>query len=148
MWSHYYRFPKTCFECDFKGQEIAAVEEKLKSKVSIIKERYNEVEKELSLDKQLLEASRESHERLEKEVQFLQEERDLAISQSTQRLTASDKENVLKDLNVEVKKRKEMVEEIKQISFTLATRQKSLVTFHNEIESKMRKLTTQNPKYK
>ncbi|KAF3600374.1 hypothetical protein F2Q69_00036563, partial [Brassica cretica] len=45
--------------CHNKGQEIAAVEEKLKSEVSIIKERYNEVEKELSLDKQLLEASRE-----------------------------------------------------------------------------------------
>ncbi|KAF2587071.1 hypothetical protein F2Q70_00036309 [Brassica cretica] len=130
--------------CHNKGQEITAVEEKLKSEVSIIKERYNEVEKELSLDKQLLEASRE---RLEKKVQFLKEKRDVAISQSTQRLTASDKENALKDLSVEVKRRKEMVEDIKQISFTLATRQTSLMTLHNEIKSKMRKLTTQNPKY-
>ncbi|CDY45884.1 BnaC01g28200D [Brassica napus] len=81
--------------CHNKGQEIAAVEEKLKS----------------------------------------------------ERLTASDKENALKDLNVEVKRRKEMVEDIKQISFTLATRQTSLMTLHNEIKSKMRKLTTENPKY-
>ena len=145
MWSHYYRFSKTGFECDFKGQEIAAVEEKLKSEVSIIKERYNEVEKELSLDKQLLEASRERG--WKRKYSFLKEKRDLAISQSTQRLTASDKENVLKDLNVEVKRRKEMVEDIKQISFTLATRQTFLMTLHNEIKSKMRKLTTQNPKY-
>ncbi|KAG2317090.1 hypothetical protein Bca52824_020212 [Brassica carinata] len=81
--------------CHNKGQEIAAVEEKLKS----------------------------------------------------ERLTASDKENALKDLSVEVKRRKEMVEDIKQISFTLATRQTFLMTLHNEIKSKMRKLTTQNPKY-
>ncbi|KAF3530355.1 hypothetical protein DY000_02041121 [Brassica cretica] len=128
-----------------KGQEIAAVEEKLKSEVSLIKERYNEAEKELSLDKQLLEASRERG--WKRKYSFLKEKRDLAISQSTQRLTASDKENALKDLNVEVKRRKEMVEDIKQISFTLATRQTSLMTLHNEIKSKMRKLTTQNPKY-
>ncbi|KAF3562420.1 hypothetical protein DY000_02012952 [Brassica cretica] len=136
-----------------KGQETGAMEEKLKSELSIVKERYNEQEKELSLDKLLLKASRESHERLEKEVQSLKEERDsldVAVSQSTQRLRviASDKENALKDLNVEVKRRKEMEEEIKQISFAFSSRQKSLMSFHNEIKSKMQKLTTQNPKLK
>lgn len=105
----------------------------------------------MCLDKQLLEASRESHERLEKEVQFLKEERDsldVEISQSSQRLRviSHDKENALKDLNVEAKRRKEMEEEIKQISFAFATRHKSFVSFHNEIKSKMQKLTTQNPK--
>lgn len=134
-----------------KGQETAALEEKLKSELSIIKERYNEVKKELCLDKQLLEASRESHEKLIKEVQLLKEEREslgVKISQSTQRLRviASDKENALKDLNVEVKRRKEMEEEIKQISFAFATRHKSFVSFHSEIKSKMQKLTNQNPK--
>ncbi|KAF8079579.1 hypothetical protein N665_1017s0002 [Sinapis alba] len=129
-----------------KGQETAALEKKLKSELSIVKN-------ELSLDKQLLKASRDSHERLEKEVQFLKEERDsldVAISQSTQRLRviASDKENALKDLYVEVKRRKEMEEEIKQISFAFSSRQKSLISFHNEIKSKMQKLTTQNPKLK
>lgn len=59
------------------------------------------------MDKQLLEASRENHERLEKEVQLIKKERDLAISQSTQRLIAFDKENALKDLNVELKRRKD-----------------------------------------
>ncbi|CAH2047327.1 unnamed protein product [Thlaspi arvense] len=138
--------------CHNKGQETtAALEEQLKSELSIIKERYKELEKELSLDKELLGASRESHERLEKEVNFLKEERDsldVAVSRSTQRLRviANDKENALKDLNVEVKRRKEMEEEIKQISFAFASRQKSLMSFHNEIKSKMQKLTTQNPK--
>ncbi|KAH0909819.1 hypothetical protein HID58_033140 [Brassica napus] len=97
------------------------------------------LEKELCLDKLLLKASRESHERLEKEVQFLKEERDsldVAVSQS------------IRDLNVEVKRRKEMEEEIKQISFAFSSRQKSLMSFHNEIKSKMQKLTTQNPKLK
>ncbi|XP_013607743.1 PREDICTED: spindle pole body component 110-like [Brassica oleracea var. oleracea] len=136
-----------------KGQETGAMEEKLKSELSIVKERYNELEKELSLDKLLLKASRESHERLEKEVQFLKEERDsldVAVSQSTQRLKviASDKENALKDLKVELKRRKEMEEEIKLISFAFSSRQKSLMSFHNEIKSKMQKLTTQNPKLK
>lgn len=135
-----------------KGQETAALEEeKLKYELSIIKERYNKVEKELCLDKQLLEASRESNEKLLKEVQFLKEERDsldIKISQSTHRLRviASDKENVLRDLNVEVKRRKEMEEEIKQISIAFATRHKSFVSFHSEIKSKMQKLTTQNLK--
>ncbi|KAL1218214.1 Kinesin-like protein KIN-7N [Cardamine amara subsp. amara] len=138
--------------CHNKGQETAALEEKekLKSELSIIKERYNEVEKELGLDKQLLVASREGHKKLLKEVQFLKEEReafDVKISQSTQRLRviANDKENALKDLNVEVKRRKEMEEEIKQISFAFATRHKSFVSFHSEIKSKMQKLTTRNP---
>ncbi|CAA7031273.1 unnamed protein product [Microthlaspi erraticum] len=130
-----------------KGLETAVMEEKLKSELSTIKERYNELEKELCLAK----ASRESHERLEKEVELLKEERDsldAEISKATRRLraTASEKENVLKDLNVEVKRRKEMEEEIKQISFAFASRQRSLVSFHNEIKSKMQKLTTQNPK--
>ncbi|KAL9310063.1 Kinesin-like protein KIN-7N [Arabidopsis thaliana] len=135
-----------------KGQETAALEEKkLKSELIIIKERYNELEEELCLDKQLLEASRESHEKLIKEVQFLKEERDSLdrkISQSTQRLRviASDKENALKDLNVEVKRRKDMEEEIKHISIAFATRHKSFVSFHSEIKSKMQKLTTQNSK--
>ncbi|KAJ0231520.1 Kinesin-like protein KIN-7N [Hirschfeldia incana] len=141
------------FNSHDKGQETGEMEEKLKSELSILTERYNKLEKELSEDKQLLKASRESHGRLEKEVQFLKEERDsldAAISQSTQRLRviASDKENALKDLNVEVKRRKEMEEEIKQISFAFSSRQKSLMSFHNEIKSKMQKLTTQNPKLK
>ncbi|EOA33634.1 hypothetical protein CARUB_v10019796mg [Capsella rubella] len=134
-----------------KGQETSALEgEKLKSELSTIKKRYNKVEKELCLDKQLLEALRESHEKLLKEVQLLKEERDsldIKLSQSTQRLrvTASDKENVLKDLNVEVKRRKEIEEEIKQISTAFATRHKSFVSFHSEIKSKMQKLTTRIP---
>ncbi|CAE5962599.1 unnamed protein product [Arabidopsis arenosa] len=138
--------------CHNKGKETAALEEKkLKSELSIIKERYNKLEKELCLDKQLLEASRESHEKLLIEVQFLKEERDSLdrkISQSTQRLRviASDKENALKDLNVEVKRRKDMEEEIKHISIAFATRHKSFVSFHSEIKSKMQKLTTQNSK--
>ncbi|KAG2277082.1 hypothetical protein Bca52824_059637 [Brassica carinata] len=126
------------FSMILDGTRSGAMEEKLKSELSIVKERYNELEKELSLDKLLLKASRESHERLEKEVQFLKEERDsldVAVSQSTQRLRviASDKENALKDLNVEL---------------CLSSRQKSLMSFHNEIKSKMQKLTTQNPKLK
>ncbi|CAL9238231.1 unnamed protein product [Arabidopsis halleri] len=138
--------------CHNKGQETAALEEKkLKSELTIIKERYNELEKELFSDKELLEASRESHEKLIKEVKFLKEERDSLdrkIFQSTQRMRviASDKENALKDLNVEVKRRRDMEEEIKHISIAFATRHKSFVSFHSEIKSKMQKLTTQNSK--
>lgn len=105
-----------------KGQETTALEaEKLKSELRI-EERYNDLLKESSLDKQLLEASKESHERLEKEVQFLKEERDsldVTVSQSTHgmRVITSDKENALKDLHVELKRREYMEKEIKQISF-------------------------------
>ncbi|KFK40879.1 hypothetical protein AALP_AA2G054200 [Arabis alpina] len=130
-------------KCHNKGQEKADLEEKLKSELSTIKERYNELEKELCLDKQHLETSRKSHERLEKEVQSLKKEREslnAQVSQTSQRLrvVSHDKENALKDLNVEVKTRKEMQEEIKQITFAFATRHKSFVSFHNEIKSKMR----------
>ncbi|KAJ4892138.1 P-loop containing nucleoside triphosphate hydrolases superfamily protein [Raphanus sativus] len=113
---------KTGFECDLKGQETTALEaEKLKSELRI-EERYSDLLKESSLDKQLLEASKESHERLEKEVQFLKEERDsldVTVSQSTHgmRVITSDKENALKDLHVELKRREYMEKEIKQISF-------------------------------
>ncbi|WZZ26828.1 hypothetical protein YC2023_010229 [Brassica napus] len=52
---------KTGFECDLKGQEKAALEEEtLKSELSVVKERYSDLVKESSLDKQLLEASKES----------------------------------------------------------------------------------------
>lgn len=47
LWSDNYSISKTCFECNLKGQETTALEEKLKSELRIIKERYNEVKEEL-----------------------------------------------------------------------------------------------------
>ncbi|CAN8241144.1 unnamed protein product [Cochlearia groenlandica] len=131
--------------CHNKEQEASALEEKLKSELNIIKERYNEMERELCLDKQLLKASRESHERLEKEVELLKEERvslDVAISDSTRKLrvVSNDKENVLKELNVEAKRRKEMEEEVKNMSLAFATRHRTLASFHSEMKSKMQQL--------
>ncbi|KAJ4889255.1 P-loop containing nucleoside triphosphate hydrolases superfamily protein [Raphanus sativus] len=121
----YIQTPCEILNSQDKGQETTALEaEKLKSELRI-EERYNDLLKESSLDKQLLEASKESHERLEKEVQFLKEERDsldVTVSQSSQsthgmRVITSDKENALKDLHVELKRREYMEKEIKQISF-------------------------------
>ncbi|KAJ4873544.1 P-loop containing nucleoside triphosphate hydrolases superfamily protein [Raphanus sativus] len=118
----YIQTPCEILNSQEKGQETTALEaEKLKSELRI-EERYSDLLKESSLDKQLLEASKESHERLEKEVQFLKEERDsldVTVSQSTHgmRVITSDKENALKDLHVELKRREYMEKEIKQISF-------------------------------
>ncbi|XP_010544008.1 PREDICTED: kinesin-like protein KIN-7N [Tarenaya hassleriana] len=130
------------------GREMASLEEKLNDELNTIKQKYNELEKNSHFSKQLLEDSKESYSMLEKELQLLKEERDSLVAEASQRwrMVADEKENVLKDLNVELKRRKDMEEEIKQFSTAFANRQNSLMSFHSEFKSKLQKLRSQYPK--
>ncbi|TXG52562.1 hypothetical protein EZV62_021731 [Acer yangbiense] len=140
--------------CDNKGcaleEETACWKEKLSNELNTIKEKYNGLEKEVDLNNKFLEASKERYGSLEREFQLLKEERDSLIetvAESSQKLAVvtDQKENVLKDLNSEVHRRKDIEEEIKQFSVAFASRQKSLVSFHSELKSKVEKLRSQNP---
>ncbi|XWS24081.1 hypothetical protein CRYUN_Cryun28dG0070300 [Craigia yunnanensis] len=140
--------------CNFKGctlgRETASWKEKLSNELNTVKEKYENLEKELDLSNKFLEASEERYGSLEREFELLKEERDSllkTISESSQNLTllTDEKENVLKDLNTEVQRRKDLEEEIKQFSVAFASRQRSLMSIHGEFKSKIEKLRAENP---
>lgn len=131
-------------------EESTCWKEKLSSELNTIKEKYHGLEKDLDLNNKFLETSKEMYDSLEREFRLLQEERDSLlnkVSESSQTLTmvTDQKENVLKDYNTEVEKKKNLEEEIKQFSAAFACRQKSLVSFHSDLKSKIEKLRAQNP---
>ncbi|KAH9699119.1 kinesin-like protein KIN-7N [Citrus sinensis] len=133
-----------------KEEESTCWKEKLSSELNTIKEKYHGLEKDLDLNNKFLETSKEMYDSLEREFRLLQEERDSLlnkVSESSQTLTmvTDQKENVLKDYNTEVEKKKNLEEEIKQFSAAFACRQKSLVSFHSDLKSKIEKLRAQNP---
>ncbi|KAH9659246.1 kinesin-like protein KIN-7N [Citrus sinensis] len=136
--------------CNNKEEESTCWKEKLSSELNTIKEKYHGLEKDLDLNNKFLETSKEMYDSLEREFRLLQEERDSLlnkVSESSQTLTmvTDQKENVLKDYNTEVEKKKNLEEEIKQFSVAFACRQKSLVSFHSDLKSKIEKLRAQNP---
>ncbi|KAH9699116.1 kinesin-like protein KIN-7N [Citrus sinensis] len=136
--------------CNNKEEESTCWKEKLSSELNTIKEKYHGLEKDLDLNNKFLETSKEMYDSLEREFRLLQEERDSLlnkVSESSQTLTmvTDQKENVLKDYNTEVEKKKNLEEEIKQFSAAFACRQKSLVSFHSDLKSKIEKLRAQNP---
>ena len=135
--------------CTLDG-EAASWKEKLSNELNTVKEKYENLEKELDLSNKFLEASEERYGSLEREFELLKEERNSllkTISESSQNLTllTDQKENVLKDLNTEVQRRKDLEEEIKQFSVAFASRQRSLMSIHGEFKSKIEKLKAENP---
>ncbi|XP_075642982.1 kinesin-like protein KIN-7N [Castanea sativa] len=131
-----------------QGGETACWKEELSNELNTIKERYYGLEKELDHNNQLLVVSKERYDILEREFRLLKEDRDLLhqlVSDSSQKLSlvTEQKENVLKDLNTEVQRRKNLEEEIKQFSVAFASRQRSLMSFHSDIKSNCEKLRTQ-----
>ncbi|XP_035551391.1 kinesin-like protein KIN-7N isoform X2 [Juglans regia] len=142
---------KRC-SCENKGctqdGQTACWEEELSNELNTIKERCYGLEKELDFNNQLLVVSKERYDSLETEFQLLKEDRDhlhQMVSESSRKLAlvADQKENVLKDLNTEVQRRKNLEEEIKQFSAAFASRQRSLVSFQNDVKSKCEKLRAQ-----
>ncbi|XVF39773.1 hypothetical protein PTKIN_Ptkin01aG0059400 [Pterospermum kingtungense] len=140
--------------CKIKGctldEEAASWKEKLSNELNTVKEKYENLEKELGLSNKFLEASKERYGELEREFQLLKEERDSllkTVSESSQSLTVltDEKENILKDLNTEVQRRKGLEEEIKQFSVAFASRQRSLISIHGEFKSKIEKFRAENP---
>ncbi|BFG18222.1 hypothetical protein CerSpe_044970 [Prunus speciosa] len=140
--------------CEHKGcatgGENACWKEKLSNELITIKERYHGLEEELDSNNQLLEKSKQSYDALEAEFQLLREERDslhkmISESSQTLALATDQKENVLKDLNNEVLRRKDLEEKIKQFSVAFGCRKTSLMSFHSEFKSKIESLRAKNP---
>lgn len=131
------------------GGEIASWEE-LNNELNTMKEKCQSLEKALDVNNQLLEGSKERYHSLEKEFHILKDERETllqTVSKSTQKLAvvSEQKEKVLKELNTEVQRRKDLEGEIKQVSVAFACRQRKLMSFHNEFKSKVENLRAQNP---
>uniref|UniRef100_A0A6N2MLN3 Kinesin motor domain-containing protein n=1 Tax=Salix viminalis TaxID=40686 RepID=A0A6N2MLN3_SALVM len=136
-------------ECTL-GEESASWKEKLGDELGAIKEKLQALEKELEHNNQLLKDSGERHDTMEREYWVLKEERDSLldkVSESSQNLAtvAVQKENILKDLNIEVERRKNLEKEIKQFSVAFASRQRSFTSFQGEFLSKVEKLRAQSP---
>ncbi|POO03725.1 Kinesin-like protein [Trema orientale] len=140
--------------CEHKGctleGETTCWKEKLSNELNTLKERYHGLEKELGLNNQLLEESKQRYSNLETEFHHLSEERDALckmVSESSRKLAlvTNQKDNVLKDLNAEFQRRKDLQEKIKQFSVAFAHRKTSLVSFHSEFRSKIEEMRAQNP---
>ncbi|KAK7310757.1 hypothetical protein RJT34_08469 [Clitoria ternatea] len=92
----------------------------------------------------------ERYERLERDVLLLRDERDSLLqkfSESSQKLAmvSCQKENALKDLNTEVQRRKNLEGDVKQFTAAFACRQKSFISFHNELNANIEKFRAQTP---
>ncbi|RDX87764.1 Kinesin-like protein KIN-7N, partial [Mucuna pruriens] len=92
----------------------------------------------------------ERFENMERELLLLKVERDSLLqkfSESSEKLTMvfSQKENALKDLNSEVQRRKNLEGEVKQFTAAFSSRQKSLISFHSDLKTKIEKWRAQNP---
>lgn len=134
--------------CTLEG-ETACWKDQLSNELKTITERYHGLQKESSLNNQLLEESNQRYNNLETEFRHLTEERETLckmVSELSQKLALSDqKENVLKDLNIELQRMKDFQEKIKHFSVAFANRKTSLVSFHSELKSKIDEMRARNP---
>ncbi|XP_076889484.1 kinesin-like protein KIN-7N [Bidens hawaiensis] len=122
--------------------QVVSWKTELSSEIELIKEMYKNMEQELDTNNRLLKASKERVDGLERESQLLLAERDellLTVSDSSKRLASLSQQNekILQDLSCEIQKRKRLEEEIKQFSIAFASRQRSLISFHCDFQSKL-----------
>ncbi|EYU25539.1 hypothetical protein MIMGU_mgv1a001948mg [Erythranthe guttata] len=132
------------------GGQIACWKHSLENEVKIIKEKYDDLEKEMEVSNQLRKVSNGKYNSLEREFHLLKEDRDAVlqiISTSSQKIAqiTRQNENALKDLNIEVKRRKKLEEEIKHFSVAFACRQRSITSFHSEFKSMLDIMMAQSP---
>ncbi|KAG5612939.1 hypothetical protein H5410_024220 [Solanum commersonii] len=132
------------------GGEIACWKKKLDEDIKTIQEKYQNLEKELDLNNQLLATSRDRYNSLEREFHLLKEERDVLVqnvSSSSEKLelVTNQNEKVLDTLNAEVKRRKHLEEEIKQFTAAFAFRQSSLVSLRSDFDSVIDSFKAQKP---
>jgi len=95
-------------------------------------------------------ALNERYESLERELQLLKIERDSLLekfSESSDKLAivSSQKENALKDLNIEVQRRKNLEGEVTQFTAAFVCRQKSLISLRGDLKTKIEKWRAQTP---
>lgn len=95
-------------------------------------------------------ALNERCESLERELQLLQIERDSLLEKFSElsdklAIVSSQKETALKDLNIEVQRRKNLEGEVKQFTAAFVCRQKSLTSLRGDLKTKIEKWRTQTP---
>ncbi|KAL3617867.1 hypothetical protein CASFOL_038188 [Castilleja foliolosa] len=132
------------------GRQIARWKQASENEVKTMKQKYADLEKELEVSNQLLKVSEGKYLSLEREFDLLKRDRDASLekisnsSLSLEQITV-EKENALRDLNTEVRRRKKLEEEIKQFSMAFACRQRSIVSFHSEFKSVLDVMKAQSP---
>ncbi|GER30026.1 kinesin-like protein [Striga asiatica] len=132
------------------GGQIACWKQALENDMNTISQRCSDLGKELEFTNQLLKVSEGKYRSLETEFRLLQEDRDAAldkISNSSAMLEqiSSQKDKALKDLNIELQRKKKLEEEIKQFSNAFACRQRSIMSFHSEFKSILDVTKAHNP---
>lgn len=125
--------------------ESACWKEKLSTELNMNKEKYHSLEKEYFINKHILQESKDTYKGLEREFYLLKEERDFlleTVSDSSQKIAvlAEVKEKAFKDLNLELERRREIEEEIKQFSLAFACRKESLMSVHSECRQAIERL--------
>ncbi|KAK6939743.1 hypothetical protein RJ641_029274 [Dillenia turbinata] len=141
--------PAICRHKDCMLGEESTCREDLSNELTEIK-KCKGLEKEMELNNKLLEASKQSYQSLERDYYQLKEERDSLsqkVSSSSLKLAliTDEKDDVLRELELQIQRRKNLEEEIKQFSVAFACRQKNLKAFHSEFKSKIEILKSQNP---
>ncbi|XP_023731886.1 kinesin-like protein KIN-7N isoform X1 [Lactuca sativa] len=136
-------------DCTLETQ-ITCWKKEMSDEIKLIKERYENLEEELDMNNQLLEASKARIHGLQKESQVLSEERDdllVTVSDSWKRSASLNEQNekILQDLTCEIQKRKDLEDDIKQFSVGFVSRYKSYKLFSSEIKSKVEHLKAQKP---
>ncbi|CAL1361362.1 unnamed protein product [Linum trigynum] len=131
--------------CTSTGQTAPSDDKKMGSELKAIKVKHEELEKELEQKNKLLEVSGDKYISLERDVQLLNRERESLVHRVSELsekldLATNQKENVVKDLNCEAQRRKNLEADIKQVSVAFAGRQKSFITLDSEFRSKMEQL--------
>lgn len=132
------------------GGQIACWKQALKNEVKTIKQKYNDLERELEVNNELLKVSQGKYHSFEREFNLLKEDRDSVLQQistSSEMLTqiTAQKERALKDLNAEVRMRKKLEEDIKQFFVAFVSRQRSITSLHTEFKTILETTKAQNP---
>lgn len=132
------------------GQQIARWKKSMENEVQTVRQKYNDLEKLLHANNQILEASEAKYHSLEREFHLLKEDRDALhqrVSSSSEmlELVTGQKEQVLKELNTEVRKRKNFAEEIKKFSIAFAGRERSIMSSHSDFKLIYETLKAENP---
>ncbi|KAK9166039.1 hypothetical protein Scep_001230 [Stephania cephalantha] len=128
-------------EMDLDGAQ-ASQEDGFSAELNAMKERCESLEEELNRSSLLLAASTERFESLERECNALKEERTalhqkLVMSGQKNSLLTNKKEKVFRDLEMEIRRRKNLEEQIKQFSMLFAGRQRSVMLFRDEVKAKI-----------
>lgn len=132
------------------GGAVMSWKDELRNEINSIQVRYQTLEKEFSTNNQLLEKSKERIQFLEREYNCLREERDSLVQKlclSAQNTTSvnNQKTKISKELIMEIQRRKDLEEEVKQFSLAFSCRQRSFTSFSDEVNAKIESRKCANP---